>query len=87
MFVRPEQVAALAARHPELRQCRLVVKREGEADVMTLLAETAESSQALLSEVTASLKAILKLSGTVEFVPVGTLPHDGKVIDDTRPVS
>ena len=41
MFVRPEQVAEIGKRHPELGRLRLVVTREGETDVMTLKAECA----------------------------------------------
>lgn len=87
MFVRPEQVAVLAARHPELGRCRLVVRREGETDAMCLRAETASPSEGLAKAVVNSLKAIFKLSGSVELVAVGGLPNDGKVVDDTRPVS
>ena len=39
MFVRPEQIAEIAKRHPELGRLRLVVTRRGEADAMTLKAE------------------------------------------------
>ena len=41
MFVRPEQIAEIGKRHPELGRLRLVVTREGETDVMTLKAECA----------------------------------------------
>ncbi len=87
MFVRPEQIAEIAARHPSLRRLRLVVTRENENDAMTLLAETAAQNAGLSAEVGASLQAITKLRGSVEFVPPGSLPNDGKVIADDRPVS
>lgn len=80
MFVRPEQVAAIAARHPGLRRLRLVVERLGEADAMTLLAEAAQPDASLAD----TLQAVTKLNGTVRFVPPGTLPNDGKVIEDKR---
>ena len=41
MFVRPEQVAEVAKRHPELARVRLAVTREDEQDAMTLMAECA----------------------------------------------
>ena len=47
MFVRPEQIAEIARRHPELGRLRLVVTREGEQDVMTLRAESAAPREAL----------------------------------------
>ncbi len=84
MFVRPEQIAELARRHPELGRVRLVVTRVGEADAMTLKAETEQRADALAAAIGESLRAITKLGGAVELVAPGTLPNDGKVIDDTR---
>ncbi|WP_038380778.1 phenylacetate--CoA ligase family protein [Bradyrhizobium elkanii] len=84
MFVRPEQIAEIGKRHPELGRLRLVVTRAGEADAMTLRAECASAPDALLSEVAATLRAVTKLGGTVELVGTGSLPNDGKVIADER---
>lgn len=84
MFVRPEQIAQIARRHPELGRLRLVVTRTGETDAMTLKAEVAQRSEALVAAVGESLRAITKLGGSVELVAPGTLPNDGKVIEDTR---
>jgi phenylacetate-CoA ligase len=84
MFVRPEQIAQIAKRHPELGRIRLVVSRVGETDAMTLKAEAAERSEALAATLGETLRAVTKLGGSVELVAPGTLPNDGKVIDDTR---
>ncbi|MGY3494915.1 phenylacetate--CoA ligase family protein [Bradyrhizobium sp. USDA 4502] len=84
MFVRPEQIAEIGKRHPELGRLRLVVTRAGEADAMTLRAECASASDALLSKVAATLRAVTKLGGSVELVGIGSLPNDGKVIVDER---
>jgi len=84
MFVRPEQVAEIGRRHPELGRLRLVVTREGETDVMTLMAETDNPSDDLATAISASSQAVLKLKGVVTFVPSGSLPNDGKVIADDR---
>jgi phenylacetate-CoA ligase len=84
MFVRPEQVAEIGKRHPELRRLRLVVTRDGETDVMTLRAEAAASDAGLREAATATLRAVTKLSGAVDLVPTGSLPNDGKVIADER---
>ncbi|MCA6099003.1 phenylacetate--CoA ligase family protein [Bradyrhizobium australafricanum] len=84
MFVRPEQIAEIGKRHPELGRIRLVVTRAGEADAMTLRAECASAPDALQSEVAATLRAVTKLGGTVELVGTGSLPNDGKVIADER---
>jgi phenylacetate-CoA ligase len=84
MFVRPEQVAEIGKRHPELGRLRLVVTRDGETDVMTLKAEAAASDAGLRQAATATLRAVTKLSGAVDLVPPGSLPNDGKVIADER---
>lgn len=84
MFVRPEQVAAVAARHPELGRCRLVVMRAGETDAMCFKAEAAAPGPGLAEAMKASVRDIFKLGGAIELVAPGTLPNDGKVIDDTR---
>lgn len=85
MFVRPEQVAEIAKRHPELGRLRLVVTRIGEQDAMTLRAE-ATAAAGLAEALTASLQAVTRLRGAVEIVAPGSLPKDGKVIADERPV-
>jgi phenylacetate-CoA ligase len=84
MFVRPEQVAEIGKRHGELGRLRLVVAREGEADAMTLKAECASPSDAILNELGATLRAVTKLGGKVALVAMGSLPNDGKVISDER---
>ena len=84
MFVRPEQVAELGRRHPELGRLRLVVGRQGETDVMTLKAEAATPGAGLDAAVAGSLRTLTKLGGAVELVAPGSLPNDGKLIDDQR---
>lgn len=84
MFVHPEQVAAVAKRHPELGRVRLVVGRNGEQDTMTLKAESATQETALAAQVVETLQQVTKLNGVVELTPPGTLPNDGKVIADER---
>ena len=84
MFVRPEQVAEVVRRHPEVSKARLVVDREGALDSMTLLCETTASDESLVAGLTSSLKEVCKLRGEARLVSVGELPNDGKVIDDVR---
>jgi phenylacetate-CoA ligase len=86
MFVRPEQIAEIAKRHPELKRLRLVVTREGEQDAMTLRAESAKTDASLVGEIASSLQMITKLKGTIELAAPGSLPNDGKVISDERAV-
>jgi phenylacetate-CoA ligase len=84
MFVRPEQIAEISRRHPELGRLRLVVTRDGESDKMTLKAEVETSNTGLLDAVTTTLRSVTKLGGSVDWVPPGSLPNDGKVIVDER---
>jgi phenylacetate-CoA ligase len=84
MFVRPEQIAEIAKRHPELGRLRLVITRNGETDAMTLKAEASNNSDTLRDELSSTLQDVSKLRGAVELVTPGTLPNDGKVIADER---
>lgn len=86
MFVRPEQVADTMRRHPEILRARLVVTRAGEADAMTLRVEAASSDPELAGALARTLQSVTKLRGDVELVAPGSLPNDGKVIADERPV-
>lgn len=81
MFVRPEQVAALVSRHAEIRRARVLADRAGEMDVMTVQLET-EAGDAARYE--AAVLDTLKLRGRIELVAPGSLPNDGKVIEDRR---
>jgi len=84
MFVRPEQVASVVKKHPEITKARLVVDREDVNDSMTLCCEVSEQSDALADDIRNSLKELCKLRGEVKFVADGELASDGKVIDDVR---
>jgi phenylacetate-CoA ligase len=84
MFVRPEQVAEIARRHAELGRVRLVVTRVGEMDAMTLKAECRATDPGLERAIGESLRAVMKLGGSVELLAPGSLPNDGKVIEDAR---
>src|SRR5690242_218644 len=86
MFVHPRQVAEVAARHPELRRLRLVVGRQSEQDTMTLVAECTAPDPSLEGAVAATLQSITKLKGVVMLVAPGSLPNEGKVIAEERPV-
>jgi phenylacetate-CoA ligase len=86
MFVHAAQVAEIGKRHPELGRLRLVVTRAGEQDAMTLMAECAAPAAPLQEALVATLRAVTKLGGEVKLVAPGSLPNDGKVIADERPV-
>jgi phenylacetate-CoA ligase len=81
MFVRPEQVADFVGRHAGVLKARVIVTREGEMDVMTVQVEAEGADAAALAD---SVAAVMKLKGQIEIVAPGSLPNDGKVIDDQR---
>lgn len=81
MFVRPEQVAQLVAKHAEISRARVIATREGEMDVMTVQIEAAGGSAETYAGTVAE---VLKLKGKIELLTPGSLPNDGKVIEDQR---
>jgi phenylacetate-CoA ligase len=85
MFVHPTQIAEIVRRHPSIRRARLVIERPESADTMALLVEDvgAEGNAAAIAE---SMQAVTKLRGLVTIVAVGSLPDDGKAIEDRRPI-
>lgn len=86
MFVKPSQMAEIAQRHREIRKYRLVIVHDPKKnDCMTLNCEIdGAGNQALATAITASIRAVCNLRGEVAFKPLGSLPNDGKVIDDAR---
>jgi len=85
MFVHPSQVAQVVKRHPEILRARLVVDHDGEKnDRMTLRCEVRNRNDLLAQAITNTLREVCKLRGQVEFADAGSLPNDGKVIEDLR---
>ena len=84
MFVHPEQVADVARNYPEVQRMRLVVDNPGGQDRMVLHCEVASAVDSLDKALVNSLRDATKLRGEVVFAPIGGLPNDGKVIEDTR---
>jgi phenylacetate-CoA ligase len=86
MFVHASQVAELMKRHPELARARLVVEGEMANDRMTLHAETTSRVEGLPAALAGSMRDITKLRCEVRLVDPGSLPNDGKVIEDLRAI-
>jgi phenylacetate-CoA ligase len=84
MFVHAKQVDAIVKRFPEVARARLVVSGEMANDVMTLKVETGAHSEGLAARIADSIRDVTKLRGTVELMLPGSLPNDGKVIEDAR---
>ena len=84
MFVHPGQVAEVTKRFPQVLRARLVVSGEMANDRMTLRVETSEALEGLAERIGEAVRDVTKLRGTIELVAPGSLPNDGKVIEDAR---
>ena len=84
MFVHPAQVADIARRFPEVLKARLVVSGEMANDVMTLKVEAASTPHGLDARIGDAIRDVTKLRGDVQMLRPGSLPNDGKVIEDAR---
>ncbi|MGB6242310.1 MAG: AMP-binding protein [Castellaniella sp.] len=82
MFVHPEQIAQVLVRHPQISRARLVVSGEMGHDIMTLKVESGDDLD--LASVADTVRDQTKLRAVVDRVLAGTLPNDGKVIEDIR---
>ena len=84
MFVHPGQVAAIAQRFPEVLKARLIVSGEMANDSMHFQVEATSSQAGLDQKISEAIRDVTKLRGTVELLAPGSLPNDGKVIEDAR---
>jgi phenylacetate-CoA ligase len=84
MFVHPSQVADIARRFPQIKKARLVVSGEMANDQMCLQVEANEVDDGLRERVEGAIREVTKLRGDVQVVRPGSLPNDGKVIEDAR---
>ena len=86
MFVHPSQIATIAKRFPDVVKARLVVSGEMADDRMTLQVETAKHAEAddLLEKISEAIRDVTKLRGSVALFAPGSLPNDGRVIEDAR---
>jgi len=83
MFVHPEQIAEVLRRHKTIVHARLVVERPAAIDEMTLFCEIGEATEDV-GRLAETLQTITKLRGLVSLVSPGSLPDDGKLIEDRR---
>jgi len=84
MFVHPGQVDTIVKRFPEIARARLVVSGEMANDTMTLKVEALGDTGGLTEQLTQAIRDVTKLRAQVELLEIGTLPNDGKVIEDAR---
>ena len=84
MFVHAKQVAEVVKRFPQIAKARLVVTGEMANDQMQLWVETTETAPGFALQVIDALREVTKLRGEVQMVAPGSLPNDGKVVEDAR---
>ncbi|HEY1093041.1 MAG TPA: AMP-binding protein [Burkholderiaceae bacterium] len=84
MFVHPGQVAEVLRRFEGLGRARLVIEGEMGSDRMTLKVEAIGPSDGLSARLAEAMRDVTKLRAEVEVMRPGTLPNDGKVIEDLR---
>jgi phenylacetate-CoA ligase len=84
MFVHPSQVAEITRRFPQVQKARLVVSGEMANDQMCLQVEAVEVNDGLREQLETAIRDVTKLRGQVQVVRPGSLPNDGKVIEDAR---
>ncbi|MGE0098118.1 MAG: phenylacetate--CoA ligase family protein [Hydrogenophaga sp.] len=84
MFVHPSQVADIARRFPQVQKARLVVSGEMANDQMCLQVEASGAHDDLAERIESAVRDITKLRAQVQLVQPGSLPNDGKVIEDAR---
>jgi phenylacetate-CoA ligase len=84
MFVHPSQVAEIVRRHPQVRKARLVVSGEMANDRMQLRVEVEGEVEGLAASLENAVRDVTKLRGDVSVCAPGSLPNDGKVIEDAR---
>jgi len=92
MFVHAQQIEQVRQAHLNIAKMRLSVTQVNYNDQMHLQCEldtTAYSDTDIataIDNIISTLKKATKLTGTIEFVALGSLADDGKVIDDLRPI-
>jgi phenylacetate-CoA ligase len=83
MFVHASQVGEITKRHPQIVRARLVIEGEMADDRMHLKVECADA-EGLAAQIAQTVRDVTKLRADVIFVAPGSLPNDGKVIEDRR---
>jgi phenylacetate-coenzyme A ligase PaaK-like adenylate-forming protein len=86
MFIHPRQADEVAARAKDVARYQVVVGREGHQDTLTLRVELGEGAapEGAIAALEAAIRDVMKLRGSVDVVPRGTIPDNAKKIDDRR---
>jgi phenylacetate-CoA ligase len=86
MFIHPRQADEVVARVPDVARWQVVVGREGHQDTLTLRVELKPDADAgrARAALEAAVRDVMKLRGTVEVVPPGSIPEGARKIADER---
>ncbi len=84
MFVHPEQIAEVVRRHPVIRKARLIVGAKAGLDEPVLRYESDSAGGGLADTIAKTFQAVCKVRADVQTAPPGSLPSDGKLIEDAR---
>jgi phenylacetate-CoA ligase len=86
MFIHPRQADEVAARITGVARYQVVVGRTGHQDTLTVRVELTPgtTAAAVTAPLEAAVREIMKLRGSVEVVPAGTIADGAKKIADDR---
>jgi len=86
MFVYPEQLAEIMARHPEIGRWQAIVARgsSGTDDFSLRIELEGPEPDGLRDLVTGEIRSLIRLRSEVEVVPSGTIPEGAPRLDDRR---
>ena len=85
MFVYPEQIAEVMARHPEVERWQAVVTKAPDGtDDFRISVEARDASNGLVERIADGIRGLVRLRAVVEIVPQGSIPEDAKRLVDER---
>ena len=88
MFVQPSQINKILENLKIDNEARMIISRSNDKDELLLKVESnitnSSEIETMKQKISDEIKNVINLRGTLEIVPVNSLPNDGKVIDDTR---
>ena len=84
MFLHPGTLQGAMRAFPEVSRFRAIATRADNRDVLTVHTEATAPDAGLKARIEERLREILSIGAEVEWAAAGSLPDDGKVIEDLR---
>ena len=88
MLLQQSQVNKILENPKIDNDARMIICRSNDKDELLLKVESnitnSSEIEIMKQKILDEIKNVINLRGTLEIVPVNSLPNDGKVIDDTR---